>query len=313
MAGTMLAWATRMASIIRHSSRSHVPVLPDLRNLGTFLRILLAVNGASAVIALAVAGSLDRFADTWVRITGYVEPHLIAELCILYALSPVLVRQPYRIGVALIYAITVGLGVAVHFGLRQMFPGAGDSLLKHLLLSLITTAVLIAYFRLRMRALSPAIAEARLQALQARIRPHFLFNSLNGVLSLVRRDPERAEEALHDMADLFRVLMRDNRELTPLAAEVTLCQQYLDRYAKVRKRTFLIFETEIPVSIFQPKESRPGIKNSEPTTPSKTEPELVSPPLSWLTIPICPPIKKFICSSLKIIFRSPTCTPKREA
>jgi len=240
----MLAWATRMASIIRHSSRSHVPVLPDLRNLGTFLRILLAVNGASAVIALAVSGSLDRFADTWVRITGYVEPHLIAELCILYALSPVLLRQPYRIGVALIYAITVALGVAVHFGLRQMFPGAGDSLLKHLLLSLITTAVLIAYFRLRMRALSPAIAEARLQALQARIRPHFLFNSLNGVLSLVRRDPERAEEALHDMADLFRVLMRDNRDLAPLADEVELCRAYLE-LEKLRLGDRLVVEWNV--------------------------------------------------------------------
>ena len=45
------------------------------------------------------------------------------------------------------------------------------------------------YFHLRARALSPAITEARLQALQARIRPHFLFNSINAVLSLVRSDP----------------------------------------------------------------------------------------------------------------------------
>ncbi len=217
-----------MASIIRHSPRAYVPVLPDLRNLGTILRILLAVNAASAVVALAVSGTLDRVADTWVRITGYVEPHLIAELCVLYALSPILVRQPYRVGVALVYAVTVAIGVVVHLGLRQLFPGAQDSMLKHLLLSIVTTAVLIGYFRLRMRALSPAIAEARLQALQARIRPHFLFNSLNGVLSLVRRDPERAEEALHDMADLFRVLMRDNRELAPLADEVELCRAYLE-------------------------------------------------------------------------------------
>jgi len=125
-----------------------------------------------------------------------------------------------------------------------MFPGAGDSLLKHLLLSLITTAVLIAYFRLRMRALSPAIAEARLQALQARIRPHFLFNSLNGVLSLVRRDPERAEEALHDMADLFRVLMRDNRDLAPLADEVELCRAYLE-LEKLRLGDRLVVEWNV--------------------------------------------------------------------
>ena len=84
------------------------------------------------------------------------------------------------------------------------------------------------YFHLRARALSPAIAEARLQALQARIRPHFLFNSINAVLSLVRSEPQRAEAALQDMADLFRVLMRDNRELAPLADEVELCRQYLE-------------------------------------------------------------------------------------
>ena len=86
---------------------------------------------------------------------------------------------------------------------------------------------LLFYFRLRAKALSPALTEARLQALQARIRPHFLFNSINAVLSLVRTDPRRAEVALEDMADLFRVLMRDNRELAPLADEVELCRQYL--------------------------------------------------------------------------------------
>ena len=66
-----------------------------------------------------------------------------------------------------------------------------------------------------------------MQALQARIRPHFLFNSINAVLSLIRQEPKRAETALEDMAELFRVLMADNRELAPLAREVELCRQYL--------------------------------------------------------------------------------------
>jgi two-component system sensor histidine kinase AlgZ len=85
----------------------------------------------------------------------------------------------------------------------------------------------LGYFHLWHRALTPAIAEARLQALQARIRPHFLFNSINAVLSIVRSDPKRAETALEDMADLFRVLMADNRDLVPLAQELALCRQYL--------------------------------------------------------------------------------------
>ena len=100
--------------------------------------------------------------------------------------------------------------------------------MRHLLLALCVYGVLLVYFGLRAKALSPAIAESRLQALQARIRPHFLFNSINAVLSLVRCDPKRAETALLDMADLFRVLMRDNRELVPLADEIELCRQYLE-------------------------------------------------------------------------------------
>jgi two-component system sensor histidine kinase AlgZ len=87
--------------------------------------------------------------------------------------------------------------------------------------------LLLIYFHLRSKALSPAVTEARLQALQARIRPHFLFNSLNAVLSLVRSDPRRAERALEDLSELFRALMRENRELTTLEDEIELTRAYL--------------------------------------------------------------------------------------
>ena len=204
------------------------PALPDFRNLGTILRILLAVNGAAALVALAQSSTPDAFIEAWVAMTGFIEPHLILELAVLYALAPWLQRQPGRVGVAVVFAVTVACGLAVHFALRRWLPGLQDTLLRHLLLALAATAVLIGYFRLRARALSPAITEARLQALQARIRPHFLFNSINGVMSLVRSDPQRAEAALHDLADLFRVLMRDNRELAPLEDEVELSRQYLE-------------------------------------------------------------------------------------
>jgi len=88
--------------------------------------------------------------------------------------------------------------------------------------------VVLVYFNLRMRALSPALIVARLQALQARIRPHFLFNSINAVLSLIRTEPKQAEAALEDMADLFRAVMADNRDLISLADEIAMCKQYLN-------------------------------------------------------------------------------------
>jgi two-component system sensor histidine kinase AlgZ len=83
-------------------------------------------------------------------------------------------------------------------------------------------------FELRSRAFSPAQAEARLAALNARIRPHFLFNSLNAVLSLIRARPQQAEAALESL--VRSVSRRDARsgELVSLADEIALGQQYLE-------------------------------------------------------------------------------------
>ena len=86
---------------------------------------------------------------------------------------------------------------------------------------------MLGYFLLRGAALLPALHHARLQALQARIRPHFLFNTINAVLGIVRANPKRAETALEDMSDLFRSAMADHAALVYLETEVSLTQQYL--------------------------------------------------------------------------------------
>jgi two-component system sensor histidine kinase AlgZ len=67
-----------------------------------------------------------------------------------------------------------------------------------------------------------------LLALTARIRPHFLFNALNAVLGVIRSDPRRAETALEELADLFRVLMRENADLVPLSEEIQVARQYIN-------------------------------------------------------------------------------------
>jgi two-component system sensor histidine kinase AlgZ len=147
--------AAQMASIIRQTPPPNAPALPDLRNLGTVLRVLLAVNGGAALIALAMAGTPAQFVDQWVRITGFVEPHLIVALAVLYAAGPALARQPYRIGVALVFALVVVTGLAAHLLTRGAIPEVRESLFKHLLFALASTAILLAYFHLRARALSP--------------------------------------------------------------------------------------------------------------------------------------------------------------
>jgi len=203
-------------------------MLPDLRNLGTIARILLAVNCAALLAAFAREPRWEALPAAVAETAGAVEPPLLLALALLWVAAPWLARQPYRAAVIAVAGIAFVAALAGHALVSRIAPPADDSLLRELAFALLIVGGLLFYFHLRARALSPAITEARLQALQARIRPHFLFNSINGVLSLVRGDPRRAEEALHDLADLFRVLMRDNRDLAPLAEEVHLCRQYLD-------------------------------------------------------------------------------------
>ena len=216
-----------MATIINQNSDPLA--LPDLRNLGTILRILLAVNAMVFIAAVASELQWIAISDAWIQMSSMVEPQLLVELLILYAIARWLERLEYRTGVIIVLLLTCAVTLGFNTALAATFGEVSTAaLIRRLFLALSIAAVLLLYFALRTKALSPAIAEARLQALQARIRPHFLFNSITAVLSLIRSDPRRAESALEDMADLFRVLMRDNRQLAPLLNEVALCKQYLD-------------------------------------------------------------------------------------
>jgi two-component system sensor histidine kinase AlgZ len=202
-------------------------VLPELRNLGTILRIVLGANLLIAVGALVRATRWGEWPDEWMAAVSVAEPHLLLELALLFALAPWLGRVPYRTGVGVILVLTAAVSVATDSLLGGVELRPDGALLRHVLFGLLAAGALLFYLHLRAKALSPAVIEARLQALQARIRPHFLFNSITAVLSLVRADPRRAEAALEDMADLFRVLMSDKRQLVPLADEVELCRKYL--------------------------------------------------------------------------------------
>jgi len=197
--------------------------LPDFRNLGVVARILIGVNALAFATVLAGAPGWDLALERFLLVAAGMEPALAVTLVALYALSPTLARLRYWQGVALVVAIALAVSGVLHVALS----GDGtEGLARTLALAAVAALLLLAYLRLLTRAYSPALAEARLQALQSRIRPHFLFNSLNAVLSLIRRDPKRAERALEDLADLFRVLMQDNRSFVPLADELALLERY---------------------------------------------------------------------------------------
>jgi len=206
--------------------------LPDFRNLGVIARIVIGAH-LLALGAVVYAEPLwPMMLERTMRTVVLLEPVLLASLVTLYFASGSLGRLPYWAGCACVLGLVLALAWAAHV---YFAPGGGSAstgtMLRALALTAIVAITLLGYLRLNVRAYSPALAEARLQALQARIRPHFLFNSLNAVLSLMRRDPQRAERTLEDLADLFRELLAEGRRFVRLADEIAL----LERYAAIEQ------------------------------------------------------------------------------
>ena len=206
-------------------------LLPDFRNLGTVLRIVLLVNGIALLGAASQATSWAGLQDSLLQSSVLLQPVLLTSLLLLNMLNPLLLRAPYWQGGLAVTAVVTAITLVLDQLGGGLFSGLGDAGLfrytRHALAGIAMSLVLLAYFKLRIQALSPAKQEARLQALQARIRPHFLFNTINAVLSIVRADPKRAETALEDMADLFRMAMAEPHEMVELTKEVELARQYL--------------------------------------------------------------------------------------
>ncbi|MBC3884852.1 histidine kinase [Undibacterium sp. FT31W] len=209
------------------------PVIPDCCNIGVIFRVLLGVS-LMVLMGLGARGdSWDLVLQNFIEISILIDLIVLLSLLILCAGRRYAYRHPFSAWAQRLLCMAVP-GLISFLSLVFMADNAWFAeAFPHLdRVYLVTLSVLLGglfqhYFELRMKAYSPALGEARLQALQARIRPHFLFNSLNTALSLIRHEPRRAETVLEDLSDLFRVLMRDTRYMTSLLEELQLCRQYL--------------------------------------------------------------------------------------
>lgn len=206
-------------------------VIPDYCNTGILFRALVAINAVVLMGAILRTHGWTSGFHAFIEAAVLVEMAALASmfaLCAMRRSSAALDPGLQRLTGVLVPTLVTGvLAFLLQPIVAPVSPYPHFFVLKATLAAALSGAALQHYFELRARASSPALAEARLQALQARIRPHFLFNSLNAVLSLIRSDPRKAEATLEDLSDLFRVLFRDARDLTTLADEIALCEQYL--------------------------------------------------------------------------------------
>jgi len=191
------------------------------------LRAVLFVQAIVAVAAIFGASSPVGWITQMAVLTGAALPAVLAWLLCVCALKRRLGRMPVRAqwiaGVGLgVLAGLYGCALLVLMGLAEAAPWVGSGAAGALV-----SAVLVGALVWRAKARMPAGTTARLAELQARIRPHFLFNTLNSAIALVREEPAKAENLLEDLSELFRHALADAQEAVPLSQELELAEHYL--------------------------------------------------------------------------------------
>lgn len=199
----------------------------DTCQVGVVLRAVLFVQAIVLVASLFETSAWRAWVGHAMLLTGAAQPAVVSWLLVVCLLKKQLDRLPQNAQ----WATAVGLGALAGMygcallwvlGLLEPAPWVASAASGALVAGMLVAALVW-----RDRARMPAGTTARLAELQARIRPHFLFNSLNSAIALVREEPAKAESLLEDLSELFRHALADSKEARSLWQELELAEHYL--------------------------------------------------------------------------------------
>lgn len=232
------SWANSPTALPLTSSPAPSPLnaLDTLWQARTLVWVLTLGEAVAIILSLAPEAGGDRLTyfgvaslvAQWICLTSLATLYLLRRR--LVAFSPPSIA---RIGLAAVMLSTWGvllLGWLVFGDLPVLSERGWRTLaLQSTLIALIVGLLGLGAFQAqwRTRQLAVAAEHAKLQALQARIQPHFLFNTLNTGISLLHVKPDLAEQLLLDLSDLFRAAL-SSRETLPLDEDLALARRYLE-------------------------------------------------------------------------------------
>ena len=199
----------------------------DACQVGVVLRAVLFVETVLGVGAMYGAETPLEWLAQLSLLTGGALPATLGWLLAACSLKTLLQRRSTtgQLAAGVLLGALAGLSACAMLalvGIAQRPPWLASAASGALL-----AAALVAALVLRAKGRTPAATTARLTELQSRIRPHFLFNTLNSAIALVREEPAKAESLLEDLSDLFRHALIEQGEAVSLAQEIQLAQRYL--------------------------------------------------------------------------------------
>jgi two-component system sensor histidine kinase AlgZ len=213
--------------------------LPDFCSIQVLFVVVLIAQLLAFVLMLAGSAPGQRWQDLGL-ISLFVQWVALSSVLALCLLRPLLRRlnntQAGYASYALLLLICLLISELAYQFVGHVIVSAAhsgwehaDFLFRNLAISAIISAISLRYFYIQYCSQQSLLAEtsSRIEALQARIRPHFLFNSMNVIATLTRRDPAVAETAIEDLAQVFRASLASARQLVSLADELEICRSYL--------------------------------------------------------------------------------------
>jgi two-component system sensor histidine kinase AlgZ len=217
--------------------------LPDFCEAGAVFAIVLIATLVGFVLSIARQPGAGGFWFDLARTTAFLLWAGLLCAAVLCRARGWLAGKSLRAGIAWALLLLIGtvglLSEAVYLAGRLWVSRVGftasflpDSpwrfTLPNMLITAVVGALALRYFYVtqQWRRSVELEARARIRALQARIRPHFLFNSMNTIASLTRTNPALAEAAIEDLSDLFRVNLSDSRTQFTLEEEIELARTY---------------------------------------------------------------------------------------
>lgn len=223
--------------------RSEGPFLPDFCSARAVLAIVLLAELVAIVLTLANYEGGLQFWETLARISFFLLWATLLSAGLLCVARPLLAASGTPVTSLAALGIVLGCVATISVGtwwVGRAWPelpsllvagGTGrlaEFLMTNLFIAGIVTSLILRYFWVtaQWRRNVEEEARSRIRALQARIRPHFLFNSMNTIAALTRSDPARAEEAVEDLADLFRASLSDAASTVTLKEELELSRVY---------------------------------------------------------------------------------------
>ncbi len=232
--------------------------IPDLCR-GQGLLGLLVIAGLFAVLMTLMRSGISAF-------DFLLLGNIALEIFFIALLSAVFLCQGRRFlnhlslrQIALINYFLVLLAAAICAALVELWSNYLLNAVWRVDYLLIINTVLIAaipagailrlfYLQHQLRQQQSASQQMRIEALQSKIRPHFLFNSMNSLASLIRTDPDKAEQTLENLCDLFRYALHDGTDGVSLQLEVDSCKKYL-QIEKLRLAERLQYDWDIDVDM----------------------------------------------------------------